>query len=299
MTKKLALLLFIGLLNLTGLVSQNDVIEAPVYIGLFYHDPIIGIPNKPSNNYLKLATRRNVGIFKNISTTWLDFEINSNLKKGGNNTFGVILYDDKEGDFIKRNRFYLKYIRHQKINQKLTLASQVTFGGYIFSIKSNNITGSIGEPAIDGNVGLGMYTKLSTIGISVNQFPNSTVQPVNQTILLKRHFNVYASQRFNLLDSLYIISRGNIYLIKNSENEFKNFVSISASINYKILGAGITYNHITGNYFSLSINKLKTKGTASINVELAYFAPNNKSFAKNTNTIELALGYNFANKFNK
>jgi len=134
--------------------------------------------------------------FTGVSTYFctINFQPYRANKSGKNKSItGVRFYNDNEGAYINRMRFYGLYVFHTKINEKLSLAGGLDFGGMNFAVKATPNTEGASVFKADANAGLWLYNERFHAGFSVNQLFNSVFQPIEERTVLPAYFSVSGS----------------------------------------------------------------------------------------------------------
>lgn len=281
--------------------SQNEAFELPVYYGQFFNDPqvnTLGINNN-SDIKLSLAHRRNSNNFGGINTSLFSGQFKLKSKNNdAHHSVGMQVVSDKEGFLIRRNRAAITYGRHLKMNTKFNLAGGFSAGFYNFSIVSNDVTGGYSNYAFDGSFSLALYNENTKIGLSVNQFTNSRIRPVEQDIVLARHLNIYLSQLFNISEEVKFIPK---ILTRYSKSSMSVFSGLSFSLASQFLFkdkfmAGASIEKSNGCYFFGGFEQIAL-WNSNFDLTLSYFVPNGKNLRSNVQLFEIFISseINFKN----
>jgi type IX secretion system PorP/SprF family membrane protein len=115
------------------------------------------------------------------------------LQAKSRNLVGLRFYNDNEGAYINRMRFYGMYAFHTRINSRLNFAGGIDFGGMNFAVKATPSTEGASVFKVDANTGIWIYNKRFHVGFSVNQLFNSVFQPIDERTVLPTHFNLTAA----------------------------------------------------------------------------------------------------------
>lgn len=296
MTKKIIFLFFtICSVGSIDLFSQEST-ETPIHFGQFYNNPLLNLSRGglDSKFELNMDNQRNVGGFSGVSTSYLSFfyypnyRERSSPKLNSKNIYGIYFYNDREGDFLFRRRAQFSFARHQKINEKWSLSLALSAGIYIFGIKPTNTTGAYSSNSFEGNSSLLFYSDKFQFGLSMNQFTNSTIQPVSQIMRLKRHYYLFSQYKWETEKVVFLPSFFLRYMNIDDPLIFTKKTTGGVSIRgmFNILMAGVCIDNY-GLYFTTglndwNINKLK------LNIDFSYFVPTVK-FNANVNRMELNL----------
>ena len=284
------------------LYAQSEVYELPIHFGQYFNNPQINPAQIRNDGDLEFfaGSRSNRGNFGGISTSFFSANFKLNSKKDGFNVVGAYFNNDKEGDLIRRSRGYGSYARHQQINTNWFLAVGFSLGLYNFSIKSNPTLGGISGGGFDGNAGLYLYRKKTRLGLSVNQFSNTKVQPLDQVIRLVRHYYFTGEHDLSVTSSFKLIPS---IFMRYTENEVfaMNKWHYGGALNFllqDIVGFGASYEKNARTYFFVGIENIHlTLGERSnshdhkLNIHFSFLIPNANSIGTNTRTLELVISY--------
>ena len=298
MYKKLNIFLIV-ISTITSLYGQNENYELPVYYGQFFNDPqlnSVGFDNEPIS--INLGHRRNGNNFGGINTTLFSGRYQFNSKKiEGHHAFGVQFISDKEGFLLRRNRLGLSYGRHLKYNEKYNFAGGFTAGFYNFAVVSNDVTGGISSYVFDGSFSLSFYSEVTRIGLSLNQMTNSTLQPIDQSIVLTPHLNTFIEHDFELTKDVKITPSLLNRYSKSSTSVFSGFYSALALKmlfqNHFMGGGSIEFDN--GYYFFLGLNDIEFLNSR-FDFNFSYFVPSLKNERSNVNMYEIFIRYKFGGK---
>ena len=227
-------------------------------------------PSPTDTSYLfkfQLDNITELGIFNNIGRFYLDVDKKLGLSKLNDNHYlGVSVYNSKQGDFINRSRFHVRYGHENKIGSKTYLSTGATFGfvNYSFLTSQGGTGGSDFAP--DGSIGFSIKHKNTSIGFAVQQIFNAVIIPVNQSFPLDRLYNINANRDFNISQQVSS-STSLVYQIKSTS-------ASTFSLNQSILFHKLIY--VAANYHSF--NKI------SLNAGI-------KKFRIYTHHIDLILSY--------
>ena len=287
-----------------GAFAQLEVGELPIHYGQYFNNPQLNPAKNGSdaNAEFFAASKRNIGNFGTIANTFFSTAFRISKNNNGFNAFGLYFNNDKEGQVIRRNRFYGTFARHQKLNKNWVLSAGLALGAYQFSTKLNAITGGLSAIAFDGSGGVYLYSQNTRLGLSVNQFNNVKVQPFQQIIRLNRHFhfigehNVVVNDYFHITPSAFVR-----YIQTDSLTGHLNALHYGGGINCLLKQAfscGGTYEPNEGAYFfvglkniNLSVGEGKKTSSNQLNLQFAYFVPSLINTRTNIQSFELVLSY--------
>lgn len=270
----------------------QEAIETPQRFGQFYNNPMMNIARNGLNSKIeaRLDNQRTSGGFAGSSTSYASFLYNSSTRKH-KNIYGFYVYNDNEGDFISRRRALLSYSRHQKISKNVFLSVGLSSGIYLFAIKPSKTTGAFSANSFEGNASLLLYSKKSQIGLSVNQFSNSTIQPASQILRLARHYYLFGQQDYEIYSNLKMSSNAFVQYMNVASNSNPNKLNFGFSqriyLNIILVGASIERDAATA---IIGLNNIKF-GENTIDFDFSYRLPFARTNAINVNLLELHLKY--------
>ncbi len=293
----LFLLLFLGLF--TKHYSQSFD-ELPIYFGQFYKDPLLSSPRFGESQICDfvIGHRRNSNNFGGVNTSI--FGVSCKLKpnsSGGFNEVGVNFLNDNEGFLIKRNRAYLSVLRHTKLNDNYSLAGGVALGFYNFTIKPDGAFGGASDAALDGGLRLKLYNNKSALNLVVNQIFNSTIQPVQQEIILTNNYNLSYNRETKISDQITNYSNVLLRWSRVSSLQTSGFVMAPNTqfLFADLVLTGVTFESKKGIYYSAGMNKIPGLD-ADFGFEISYLVPFSKSLVSNLNQFEITINYKILKK---
>ena len=270
----------------------QEAIEMPQRFGQFYNNPMMNIARNGLTSKIeaRLDNQRTAGGFAGSSTSYASFLYNNSTRKH-KNIYGLYVYNDNEGDFISRQRVLLSYSRHQKISRNVFLSVGLSSGISLYGIKPSATTPAYSDNSFEGNASLLMYSKKSQIGLSVNQFSNSTMQPASQILRLARHYYLFGQQDYDIYSDLKMSSNVFVQYMNVPPNTRLNKLNFGFSqrvyLNIILVGVGIERDAATA---IIGLNNLKF-GQNAIDFDFSYRLPFAKTNAINVNLLELHLKY--------
>ncbi len=153
----------------------------------------------------QLGNKTQTGLFKGVSYFYADGDVKAQRASGnGFHFFGFQFINNREGSFIRRNRVYGRYAWYQQLNRNTALTAGVSLGAvnYAFQNSQGGVGGSDFAP--DGNIGVEISYNNLAVGASYQQFLNSSIRPVDETIPLKQYYNLYGHYRLVVTDAFKI-----------------------------------------------------------------------------------------------
>ena len=280
--------------------SQNSLSEVPIYFGQYFNDLRINPAYLSSFNKVDLIVghRRNTNNFGGISSSFATASFQIKAPKNGFHVLGGEFTNEKEGFILRRNRLYGVYARHLQLNQQYSLSLGVALGFYNFGILQSNALNGVSNYAFDGSAGLHFYSNKTRLGLSINQFSNSTVRPIDQMIHLSRHYNLTASHTLKISEALEITPSIFLRYINSNNAIGMNSWSNGETINLLIknlIQFGGSYEYDQGIYFLLGIHNIKINKKESngsrVDVDLSYFIPKSQNTRANIRTYEIIMRY--------
>lgn len=286
----------------------SQINELPIHFGHYFNDPQINPAKGGGKSDIEAynGNRRNQGSFGGIKTSYLSAFFRLKESKGSFHTLGFSFNNDREGSSIARNRVYLSYSRHQKLSDSWKLSAGLSGGMYNFSVKSNPVIGGASAGTVDLNLGVNLYSKSTSIGVSINQLNEGDVQPFIQVIKLVTQYNFIADHKFEVGKNLKI-TPSFFYRYANLENKELNsrFGFSSNFLITKHINIGASYELKEGAYTFLGLHNIplfqsekKTIYSKVLNIDFSYFIPSANNTRTNINAYELSLKY-FFNRNNK
>lgn len=294
----LLLFLFIYSLN-----AQFAVTEVPVHFGQYFNNPQINPARGGSESDVEFyaGNKRNSGNFSGITTAYLSAFLRLHSKRESFNVLGLNFNNDNEGQFITRNRIYASYSRHQKMSADWFLSGGISLGMYNFSIKPNPSMDAVGAATFDGSGGIWLYSDNTRLGLSVNQFNNATVRPIDQVILLNRHFYFIGEQDITIGESFQFGPKLFTRYIEANNNSFIQQWRFGGGLNFLVkdlISFGASYENKEGLYTFLGIKNInmvvgenKKNNSGKLNVDFSYFVPAKNNYRTNIQSYEFVLRY--------
>jgi len=191
---------FIVLFFHTGEVNaQISSMNYPVQFSQFiFSYPMINPASTGAinNNLISLGYQKPVSGFTGLSTYFCNLSFvpyrlsQSSTKKS---IIGARFFNDNEGAFINRSRFYITYAFHASISGNLKLSGGIDFGGMNFAVKATPTTEGASVFRLDAGSGILLYNDRFHAGFSINQLFRSVFQPLDERIILPTYFNISGS----------------------------------------------------------------------------------------------------------
>ncbi|MBN2480983.1 MAG: PorP/SprF family type IX secretion system membrane protein [Bacteroidales bacterium] len=251
----------------------------PSSIGVNDNNEVVAGYQKPVTGFTGIST-----YFCNIS--FVPYRISPDAIN--RSIVGFRFFNDNEGAYINRSRFYAMYAFHTRVTGRLMFSGGVDFGGMNFSVKATPTTEGSSVFKVDANTGLWLYNDDFHVGISVNQLFRSVFQPLDEKTVLPTHFNITAS--YAVVKGEDVIIRPHILVTL----PYYNTTSIRAVLYGLFFGKIISvvgWNRRTSMSAMLGINDLNLYGS-SLDLTLSYITTLQKA-AIGINTMEISLSYSF------
>ena len=290
-------LLCLGLLlQVTPLLSQNEVLRLPLQYGQFYSSYPLYNPASMgvlSSIQMDAGTQLLTGPWSNIYNFYAHGEVqltperrNRNLS---NHILGFNFNGDKEGDLLSRSRFYLQYAVHVNLKEKLTLSAGASIGFMSFVIAGSPVSGGGADTDLDLNLGMWLYGDRYQTGISVNQLPQSEVTPLAEVSKLTRYWNVTGEYRFDLSYQTTLISSGLLRWVP-AQNDLTVFDLHARILLKSLVSAGASYRYRRGLGFLVGLENIRLRD-GKLFTRFVFNIPAGTDRFSNVNTVEWTLGY--------
>lgn len=265
--------------------------ELPVHFNLYQSNPYNTLAFAGSHDVeANILARQNLGNFGNVSTQYFSSFFGLKENNGSRNALGLIIYNDKEGDYLRTNRFYGSFIRHQALTNNWKLSLGLSSGLYLFRVKFNNVTGGISQTAFDGSASLALSNENTEICFTLNQFLNSPINASLSDLKLSPFLVINGEQKVQLNDQTKLIFGGYYKpLTLNSIDLFN--IGFSSEIKYQKLGAGIIYDIQNGFSITTKIDQLQISKTHNLDFQIAYFSPFINNLRQRIEVVEVSLSY--------
>ena len=150
-----------------------------------------------------------LGNFNKISTYYFNGGMRI-ASKGAriNSSFssiGILVYNDREGKYLNRSRYYAAYAWHGNITKTIKFSAGFHIGAMNYSVKGTPLSGDGSDTSPDGDIGVWFYNKNFHIGVSYNQIFNSKIQPLEEIAALNSFVNIDGSCNFTIAKDIGIL----------------------------------------------------------------------------------------------
>ncbi|MFN6945512.1 MAG: PorP/SprF family type IX secretion system membrane protein [Cytophagaceae bacterium] len=267
-----------------NLFFKNYAIYNPASIGT--------VSNLEANVSYKSLT----GLFSQVNTyyTNVNFRANRGEREGGEHkhNFGLTLFGDKEGEFFRRSRAYLNYSFHLEVGENLFIAAGTSLGLVNYTYRSSTAGMGGSDLAFIGNVGLWVYNDRVRAGVSVNDFPNNSVRPIDEETVLFRHYVFTGDYR---LDIDHNLSLRPVLSATFSDVQYTSVSPGLVCVLQERLSGGLLYRSRNGFVFLAGLEEIEVL-SGMLDLTFSYMVPIQRYTNISVNTFELAVSYYLAPK---
>jgi type IX secretion system PorP/SprF family membrane protein len=211
-----------------------------------------------TNWEISVESRRNTGFWHNNQTSLGYGAFRIQPKNSANSHgLGMSVYNEKEGNYLKRYRSYLQYAYHVAINSSWQASAGLSLGIMTYQVGSNDYDGGGSSSTFDGSIGFLLAGKGTYLGLTIAQIPEKKVQPIFEQTELSRYYQIMIGKDFELNPDL---------LLKNNINT-RIFSGQSPDI---FLQSGLSWKDMIGFYglyrwdrqvsFLLGLEKIEWEG---------------------------------------
>ncbi len=203
-------LLVIALQIPVCIYAQNQVTKYPVrftqYLNCY---SFLNPANTCQHTDYELAfgSQQMFGAVSHVSASY--FSMAMRIRAGNRaepfSAVSIFLYNNREGKYLNRTRFYTSYAWHTSLSNRLRFAAGLSVGGMNYSVKGTPLSGNGSDIKADGSVGFSFYYDLFRIDVSVGQVFNSKVQPLEEVTVLAPMMNITALRKFSI-DEEYLLT---------------------------------------------------------------------------------------------
>lgn len=288
----LGILLFIT----QELFPQSEVSRYPVRFSQYYNCFSMENPAAAgSSSKFELAggNQKLLGSYSKISTYYLNVNMHFNQAEIRSrkpfSVAGLLFYNDKEGKYINRTRFYATYVWHAHLTRNLKMSGGFRLGGMNYSVKGTPLSGDGSDFVPDGAIGLQLYNHKYHLGISLNQIFNNTIQPLEEVTKLGSFLNFTGGIVWGLSSAIQMKPVGWVQVPIHS-GELLADVSLLTTYKEKIdVVLGIHNNDMVVHSIGLK-NVLNSKYILDVNLTYSY--PVN-SVGVSTSFFEVGINISF------
>jgi len=251
----------------------------PSSIGVNSDNEVIVGYQKPVSGFTGIST-----YFCNIS--FVPYKVRENASN--RSIIGLRFFNDNEGAYINRTRFYAMYAFHTQLTTGLRFSGGIDFGGMNFSVKSTPTTEGASVFKVDANTGIWLYNDHFHVGISVNQLFRSVFQPIDEKTVLPTHFNLTAS--YAILSNEHLVLRPHVLITLPYYSSASFRASLYGLLFNKVISV-IGWNQMKSISVMLGVNDLQIY-RSTLDIILSYNTTIRKA-ALGINKMEVSMNYSF------
>jgi hypothetical protein len=249
-----------------------------------------------ASHELTVGNQRMFGAINHVSASYATFHmrLQPGLRNKPFSSAGIILYNDREGKYLNRSRFYISYAWHASLSEKLMFSAGLYVGGMNYSVKGTPLSGDGSDTKADGAVGVSFYTQLFHTDLAFGQIFNSKVQPLEEITVLSPMINVSSERKFMLKDVCLTPSVAARIPITNQSAGANNFLfDFNLCLELRktlLLSAGVHNNSSLA--FAAGISRLETL-SGRLGIMLSYAFPAFRGKTIKSNIGEIGINYFF------
>ncbi len=291
MPAKLSLLGLLCLVLLPHPGATQSVFSFSDYFDQFYNNYYLVNPANADSSYTfsaNVGNKAQTGLFQGVSKLYMDLDLRKASGKNVFHFFGIQAITNKEGDFIHKSRLTGRYSWRGKISNHASLSAGISAGfiNYAFSTSQSGAGGSAWAP--NGNAGIWYLRKKLSLGISMQQFFNQKIQPVNQVFLLQSYYNFTARYFFTVNPFLKI----HTHLYSKLQKQLPAYFTLATIFEIQEkFEAGINYSYLRGIGGIAGIKKIRI-GSSRFSFYFSY-SVNTSIVQLNDNAFELQGRWEF------
>ncbi len=255
----------------------------------FYNNYYLLNPANTDTSYqiaAKVANKAQTGLFQGVNKIYMDVDLRVSPKKNVIHFAGIQIINNREGDYISKNRLLGRYSLRIKTSERSSLSAGLALGfvNYAFNTSQAGVGGSAWVP--DGNAGLWYLRKKLSLGFSMQQMFSQRIRPVDQTFILDNYFNFTAkySQPIN-----YFLNINSHFYSKFQKGQPAYFVLASLFEIQEKFDAGVSYSYLRGLSGVVGIKQL-SMGKSRFSFYFSYFLGTGNVMVSD-NAFELLLSY--------
>lgn len=289
MTGRLLFASLTQLLFINLSIAQGNYTSSERFI-LYYKNYHLLNPANADTSYLfdfKIGNKSQTGLFKGVRNIYADIDLSINKQKDKNrNYLGFQFLNRKEGEFISKNRIYLRYGIRLQLKEN-TIASVGIMGGLVNYTFRSSQAGAGGSSTVpDINIGAWYLWKNFGFGFSGQQLLNSQLSPVVQKFQLTRYYNFTLFNNIRFTDEIYFAP----HFYYNYQNRENNSLSLAGIFHFNDLieaGGGFTFK--SGFHLQIGLNSFFTR-YGDVQFNFSYWVPYS-SPGISDNSLELFAGW--------
>ncbi len=259
------------------------------YFDQFYNNYLLLNPSNSDSSYKVAATisnRAQTGLFQGVNKIYLDVDLRIADRRGIKQFVGLQAINNKEGEFISKNRCLLRYGLRIQLSYRSSISAGISGGfiNYAFNTSQSGTGGSDWVP--DGNAGIWYLRRKLSVGFSMQQIFNQKIRPANQTFLLGDYYT--ATARYIIPVNSLLNFNTHIYA-KFQHAQPIYFVCASLLEIQQIAEAGVGYSYQRGLSYVVGLKKLRISNSR-FSFYFSYFVGASKMNVSD-NAFELMVSY--------
>lgn len=136
------------------------------------------------------SSKTQTGLFQGVNKIYIDIDLRLSSKKENFHFAGIQAINNREGDFISKNRLIGRYSLRIPLSYRSALSAGISGGfvNYAFNTSQSGVGGADWVP--DANAGIWYLREKISVGFSTQQLFNQKIRPANQTFSLGRYYNM-------------------------------------------------------------------------------------------------------------
>lgn len=282
--------LFFLLLHQSG-VAQTSFSFSDYFDQFFNNYYLLNTANSDSSykTAVNISNKTQTGLFKGVNKLYMDVDMRISSRKGVYHFIGIQAINNKEGEFISKNRLTGRYSWHGKISGRASVSAGISLGfvNYSFNTSQSGTGGSDWVP--DGNAGIWYLRKKISLGVSTQQIFNQKIRPANQTFLLSNYYNFTARY---LIDINHFLNL-HTHLYTRHQNDQPMYFAIASLLETKgklESGIGIGYNYRRGLNSVVGLKRIRI-GSSHFGFYFSYFVGTSRINNVSDTAFELLVKY--------
>ncbi len=259
------------------------------YFDQFYNNYYLLNPGNSDSSYkvaAHVSNRAQTGLFQGVNKIYLDVDVRLSARRGVQQFMGIQLINNREGEFISKNRGLLRYALRIQLSYRSSLSAGLSAGfvNYAFTTSQSGTGGSDWVP--DANTGVWYLRRKLSIGFSMQQLFNQKIRPANQTFLLGNYYTVTA--RYSLPVNSFLKFYTHLF-VKFQQKQTPYFGCSPVLEIQKIVEFGAGYSGQRGFSYMAGLKKLAL-GNSKFSFYFSYFVGTSK-VAVNDSAFEFLISY--------
>lgn len=182
-----------------------------------------------------ITYKSRIGILNEVAT--IAAHAGVHLSQNKTRAIRLVLFNEKEGDYINSPRAYANYANKININYNTALFAGVSLGYH--GINYSAPSGAANLHTFDGNLGLILKHKKHELGICTEQILNNKKKILSATVYMKRYLQLYYKSQFNLNTSWHVYTHA--LIIPRKQHSIYNVAGLFCYRNLFELGPIVTF----------------------------------------------------------